>query len=36
VYGQYLTYLLVLLPLGWLVVSSLVHRDHTQQRSQTA
>jgi high-affinity iron transporter len=36
VYGQYLTYLLVLLPLAWLAVSSLLHRDHSQQRSQTA
>jgi high-affinity iron transporter len=36
VYGQYLTYLLVLLPLGWLVVSGLVHRDQSQQRSQAA
>ncbi len=26
IYGQYLTYLLVLLPLGWLAVSALVHR----------
>jgi high-affinity iron transporter len=25
IYGQYLTYLLVMLPLGWLVVSSLLH-----------
>lgn len=35
VYGQYLTYLLVLLPLAWLVVSSLVNRDHSH-RSQAA
>jgi high-affinity iron transporter len=25
IYGQYLTYMLVLLPLGWLAVSALVH-----------
>ncbi len=36
IYGQYLTYLLVLLPLGWLVVSGLLHRDHSRQRSQAA
>ena len=35
IYGQYLTYLLVLLPLGWLAVSSLFKREQTQ-RSQTA
>jgi high-affinity iron transporter len=35
VYGQYLTYLLVLLPLGWLAVSSFVRRNEPQ-RSQTA
>jgi high-affinity iron transporter len=35
IYGQYLTYLLVLLPLGWLVISSLRHRSHAQ-RSQAA
>jgi high-affinity iron transporter len=35
VYGQYLTYLLVLLPLAWLAVSSLVNRDQSQ-RSQAA
>jgi high-affinity iron transporter len=34
-YGQYLTYLLVLLPLGWLAVSNLFSRG-TAQRSQTA
>jgi high-affinity iron transporter len=36
IYGQYLTYMLVLLPLGWLVVSSWVHRGGPPQRSQTA
>jgi high-affinity iron transporter len=35
VYGQYLTYLLVLLPLAWLGVSSLVNRGQSQ-RSQAA
>jgi high-affinity iron transporter len=35
IYGQYLTYLLVLLPLGWLAVSNLFSRG-TAQRSQTA
>ena len=34
-YGQYLTYLLVILPVGWLVVSSIVHRD-PPPRSMTA
>jgi high-affinity iron transporter len=34
VYGQYLTYLLVLLPLLWLGIASLVGRQ--TQRSQTA
>jgi high-affinity iron transporter len=34
VYGHYLTYLLVLLPLGWLLVSSLLHRG--ESRRQTA
>lgn len=29
-YGQYLTYLLVVLPLGWLAVSNLVHRSQGQ------
>jgi high-affinity iron transporter len=35
-YGRYLSYLLVMLPLGWLVVSSLLrHREgHQQQRTQ--
>jgi high-affinity iron transporter len=37
IYGQYLTYLLVLLPLGWLAVSSVFRRGgHSPQRSQTA
>jgi high-affinity iron transporter len=31
VYGQYLTYSLVLLPLGWLAVSSLVHRGKSSR-----
>jgi high-affinity iron transporter len=35
VYGQYLTYLLVLLPLAWLAVSSLLNRDQSH-RSQAA
>ena len=34
IYGQYLTYLMVLLPLGWLALSSLGRRP--PQRSQTA
>lgn len=29
VYGRYLTYMLVLLPLGWLAISSLVNRQQT-------
>jgi high-affinity iron transporter len=32
-YGQYLTYLLVTLPLGWLVVSALIPRRGLQQES---
>jgi high-affinity iron transporter len=32
-YGQYLTYLLVMLPLGWLVISSLMPRRVRQQPS---
>jgi high-affinity iron transporter len=36
VYGQYFTYLLILLPLGWLAVSSLFHRSSQPQRSMTA
>jgi high-affinity iron transporter len=35
IYGQYLTYMLVLLPLTWLAISSLLHRERTH-RSQTA
>jgi len=35
IYGQYLTYLLVFLPLGWLAMSSLLSRGPTE-RSQTA
>jgi high-affinity iron transporter len=34
VYGQYLTYLLVVLPIGWLAITSLSKRN--TQRSQTA
>ena len=37
IYGQYLTYLLIVLPLGWLAVSSLLHRNQPPpQRSMTA
>jgi high-affinity iron transporter len=36
VYGQYFTYLLVLLPLAWLAVSSLFHRGGGSHRSQAA
>jgi high-affinity iron transporter len=36
-YGQYFTYLLVALPVGWLAISSLLHRPAAgPQRSQTA
>ncbi len=35
IYGQYLTYMLVLLPLGWLAVSNFFRRG-TTPRSQTA
>jgi high-affinity iron transporter len=35
VYGQYFTYLLILLPLGWLAVAGLFHRNQPQ-RSMTA
>jgi high-affinity iron transporter len=35
-YGQYLTYLLVMLPLGWLIVSSLVPRRADRQQSATS
>jgi high-affinity iron transporter len=31
-YGQYLTYLLVMLPLGWLVISALMPRRGVQQQ----
>ena len=36
VYGQYLTYLLVVLPVGWLAITSLSKRNSNTQRSQTA
>jgi high-affinity iron transporter len=36
IYGQYLTYMLVLLPLGWLALSNLFSRGTPPQRSQTA
>ena len=36
IYGQYLTYMLVLLPLGWLALSNFFSRSGPQQRSQTA
>ena len=35
IYGQYLTYLLVVLPLAWLAIANLFKREHAQ-RSQTA
>ena len=35
IYGQYLTYMLVLLPVGWLAFSNLFARE-TRPRSQTA
>ena len=35
IYGQYLTYLLIVLPLAWLALSNLFGRGATQ-RSQTA
>jgi len=35
-YGQYLTYLLVALPLGWLALSTLFNRNSTPPRSQAA
>ena len=35
-YGQYLTYLLVALPLGWLLLSNLFVRTPSPQQSQTA
>ena len=36
VYGQYLTYLLVVLPVGWLAISTFARRSGTTQRSQAA
>jgi high-affinity iron transporter len=36
IYGQYLTYLLVALPLAWLAISTLTSRGSGPQRSQTA
>jgi high-affinity iron transporter len=36
VYGQYLTYLLVLLPVGWLAITSFGKRTAQPQRSQVA
>ncbi len=36
IYGQYLTYLLVLLPVGWLAISSFTKRTPQPQRSQVA
>ena len=36
IYGQYLTYLLVALPLGWLAIASFTSRGAGAQRSQTA
>jgi high-affinity iron transporter len=30
-YGKYLTFLLVMMPLGWLIVSTLLSKRHTQQ-----
>jgi High-affinity Fe2+/Pb2+ permease len=35
IYGQYLSYMLVLLPLGWLAISSFLNRDQPR-RSQAA
>ena len=35
IYGQYLTYSLVVLPLAWLAITNLFNREHAQ-RSQTA
>jgi high-affinity iron transporter len=35
IYGQYLTYMLIVLPLGWLAVSSFFHKGQPQ-RSMTA
>jgi high-affinity iron transporter len=36
IYGHYLTYMLIALPVTWLVLSSLFHRGSPSQRSQTA
>jgi len=36
IYGQYLTYLLVVLPVAWLALSSLFGPRHNAQRSQAA
>ncbi|HEY7501897.1 MAG TPA: FTR1 family protein [Vicinamibacterales bacterium] len=36
IYGQWLSYLLVVLPLAWLALSNLFSRSVTHQRSQTA
>jgi high-affinity iron transporter len=36
IYGQYLTYLLVILPVAWLAVSSIFRRQAPAQRSQVA
>lgn len=36
IYGHYLTYLLVALPVGWLAISSLLHRGGSQQRTSQA
>jgi high-affinity iron transporter len=36
IYGQYLTYLLVLLPIAWLAISNLFSRSSAPQRSQAA
>jgi high-affinity iron transporter len=36
VYGQYLSYMLVALPAGWLALTALTRRGHPTQRSQAA
>ena len=36
IYGQYMTYLLVALPLGWLAIASFSKRETQAQRSQVA
>jgi high-affinity iron transporter len=33
IYGRYLSYLLVMLPLGWLLVSMMLHRTQHQSSS---